>query len=45
MKTEKRMDPNEVEVMSDEELAAMEFILQDIEEHPDFYPDIELVHF
>lgn len=45
MRDEKRMDPNEVEFMSDEELAAMEFILQDIEEHPDFYPEIELVHF
>lgn len=45
MRDEKRMDPNEVEFMSDEELAAMELILHDIEEHPDLYPEIKLVHF
>lgn len=45
MRDEKRMDLNEVEFMSDEELLAMEFLLHDIEEHPDLYPEIELVHF
>ena len=45
MRDEKRMDLDEAEFMSDEELAMTEFILQDIEEHPDFYPEIELVHF
>lgn len=45
MRDENRMDSNEVEFMSDEELAAMEFMLHDIEDHPYFYPEIELIHF
>lgn len=39
------MDPDEIEFMSDEELATMELMLQDIEEHPDLYPEIELIRF
>lgn len=44
-KNKNRMDPDEIEFMSDEELATMELMLQDIEEHPDLYPEIELMRF
>lgn len=44
MRDKKRMDSHEIEFMSNEGLTAMEFMLQDIEEHPDLYLEIELVH-